>query len=319
MTQLSVGILMDPIESIKRYKDSSFAMLLEAQRRGHKIWYMEASDLSLVNGRAWARQRSLSVTDSDNEWFSFGEGRHVPLSQCDTILMRKDPPFDIGYITLTWFLDQAESEGTLVVNPPAALRNFNEKLAISHFPQFCTPALVSGNSDELKSFLETHGEIVVKPIDTMGGESIFKLQHGDLNTNVILETVTNRGSRVIMAQGFIPEISAGDKRILIVDGKPAPYALARIPSEDEFRGNLAAGGTGAGQPLSERDLEIASTVGEFLREQGILFAGIDVIGDYLTEINITSPTCIRELDAQFDLNISADLFDAIEERCAGAS
>ena len=306
---------MDPIETIKTYKDSSFAMLLEAQHRDYEIWYMEIGDLYLRDGVSHARQRQLQVTDSDSSWFEFLDDRDAPLSELDAILMRKDPPFDIDYITTTWLLDMAELNGSVVINPPASLRNFNEKLAIARFPQFCIPTLVTPDNQLLKEFISEQQTAVVKPVDSMGGESIFKLQHGDENINVILETITRRGSRSIMAQRFIPEIREGDKRILIVDGQPIPYCLARIPSSDEFRGNLAAGGRGVGQPISDRDMEIATEVGKFLRQHGVLFAGIDVIGDYLTEINITSPTCIRELDEQFDLNISSDLFDAIEKKC----
>jgi glutathione synthase len=312
---LSIGVIMDPIQKIKIAKDSTFAMMLEAQRRGHTLWYMEIDDLSVLSGQAQGRQRRIRVTDDKAGWFSFEEEREAPLNALDCILMRKDPPFDMNYIMATYILDEPHASGTLVVNPPAALRNFNEKMATNLFPHCCVPMLVSRDMDKLRDFILDAGHAVVKPVDSMGGESIFSVREGDKNLNVILETVTGRGTRYVMVQHYIPEISKGDKRILIVNGSAIPYSLARIPREGEFRGNLAAGGTGVGQPLSERDLWIADEVSPWLQEQGILFAGLDVIGDYLTEINITSPTCIRELDAQFDLNISAGLFDEIENRC----
>ena len=315
MMALSVGVVMDPIESIKIVKDSTFAMLLEAQRRGHAVWYMEQSDLRMVSGQAYSRQRRLTLFDDPAGWFEFGEERDTPLGQLDVILMRKDPPFDMTYIMTTYLLDEPARQGTLVVNPPETLRNFNEKMATTLFPQCCVPMLVSREIAMLRQFVLEAGHAVIKPVDSMGGESIFSVHAHDKNLNVILETVTRRGSLFVMAQHFIPEITSGDKRILMVNGSAVPYSLARIPREGEFRGNLAAGGTGVGQPLSERDFWIAGQVAPWLRENGILFAGLDVIGDYLTEINITSPTCIRELDAQFDLNISAGLFDEIEKRC----
>lgn len=313
--KLSIGVVMDPIESIKPVKDSTFAMMLEAERRGHDIWYMELSDLWMLSDVAWGRQRKLRLHDRAANWFEYDGERSTPLGELDVILMRKDPPFDLTYIMVTYLLDAARNAGTLVVNPPRALRDFNEKMATTLFPQCCVPALVARNLERLRDFILDAGHAVVKPVDSMGGESIFSVRADDKNLNVILETVTAHGKRYVMAQHYIPEISAGDKRILMVNGSPVPYSLARIPRADEFRGNLAAGGRGVGQPLSERDFWIANEVGTWLRENGVLFAGLDVIGDYLTEINITSPTCIRELDKQFGLNISSDLFDEIEQRC----
>lgn len=303
---------MDPLHSIKIHKDSTFAMMLEAQRRGHQLWYMELEDLWLEDGRAWARQRRISVRDDAEKWHAFDDSREQPLDALDVILMRKDPPFDLNYIVTTYLLDAAQRHGALVVNPPAALRDHNEKLATALFPHCCVASMTTRSMQRLHDFILRQGETVVKPVDSMGGASIFRANAGDLNLNVILETVTSRGSRYVMAQRYIPEISAGDKRILMVAGEAVPFSLARIPRAGEFRGNLAAGGAGHGQPLSARDRWIAAEVGPWLKQQGILFAGLDVIGDYLTEINITSPTCIRELDAQFDLNISGQLFDAIE-------
>ncbi len=314
---ISLGIVMDPIDTIATYKDSSFAMLLEAQARDWDIWYMEQGDLYLKDSRSFARMRQLNITDSTSSWHRFGTELHQPLGELDAIMMRKDPPFDMEYVYTTYILEQAEHEGAVVVNRPHSLRDANEKLFTAWFPQCCTASLVSRSHTQLASFLEQQGDIILKPLDGMGGASVFRVQQGDSNTNVIIETLTGNGSKYAMAQRFLPEISAGDKRILMVDGEPIPYALARIPQSGENRGNLAAGGRGEGIPLSERDLWIAGQVGPVLRERGILLAGLDVIGDYLTEINVTSPTCIRELDKQFGLNISAQLLDRIEDKIKG--
>lgn len=310
----NIGVVMDTIARIKIRKDSTFAMLLAAQARDWQIWYMEPGDLWSSNGRSLARMRRLKVEDRPDDWFGYLEERIAPLDELDAILMRKDPPFDIEYITLTYLLDDAERRGTLVVNHPASLRDNNEKVAATLFPDCCPPTLIANDRSRFLEFLEEHGDIVVKPLDTMGGESVFRIRRNDPNTNVILETITRHDRRSVMAQRFIPEISAGDKRILLVDGEVVPYALARIPREGELRGNLAAGGTARGVPLTERDAWIARRIGPYLREQGVLFAGIDVIGDYLTEINITSPTCIRELDAAFGMDIAGDLMDVIDSR-----
>ncbi len=311
---VALGVVMDAIQTISVEKDSTFAMLLEAQRRGWDIWYMEQGDLFLEDGRAHGRMQRLQVEDRPSAWHSLSSARTAPLDALDVILMRVDPPFDMEYIYTTYLLEQAEQRGTLVVNRPRSLRDANEKLFTARFPQCCAPTLVTRSQPRLLAFLEAHRDIILKPLGTMGGASIFRVRLGDPNTNVILETLTRHGSRFTMAQRFIPEISAGDKRILMVDGEPVPYALARIPKPGETRGNLAAGGTGRGQPLSGSDLRIAHAVGPVLREHGILFAGLDIIGDWLTEINVTSPTCIRELDRQFSLNISATLMDCIEEK-----
>ena len=305
---------MDPIQSIKRHKDSSFAMLLEAQARGWSLWYMEMNELLLQDGRAWARMRQLQVMDQPDDWFSFSTERSVPLDELDVILMRKDPPFDMEYIYATYLLEMAESRGSLVVNKPQALRDANEKLYTAWFPQCCPATLVSRRHADFKAFLQTHRDIIVKPLGGMGGSSIFRITENDANTNVILETLTAMETRYAMAQRFIPEISAGDKRILVVDGVAVPYALARVPCEGETRGNLAAGGHGHGVALSERDHWIAQQVAPSLKKAGIIFAGLDIIGDYLTEINVTSPTCIRELDGMYNLNISSMLMDSIEQK-----
>ncbi len=309
----SIAIVMDPIERIKPSKDTSFALLLEAQRRGYALYYIEPGSLSIQNSKAYARLAQLTVNDDIDQYFKFGEFQRTALTSVSIILMRKDPPFDDQFLYDTQILSIAEGEGVMVVNNPQGLRDMNEKLAALQFPQCCPETLVSRSLLELKAFIEQHRDTVVKPLDGMGGKSIFRIRHGESNVNVILETLTGSGN-LVLAQKYIPEITQGDKRILLIDGEPVPYALARIPQGDEFRGNLAAGGLGCGQPLSERDYWIAREVGPWLKERGMLFVGLDVIGDYLTEVNVTSPTCARELDKQFGLNIAGLLFDAIEAR-----
>ncbi len=313
--KLKTGVVMDPISGIKTYKDSTFAMLLEAQARGHEIWYMEPKDLSVRDGVALGRMKPLVVRDNRDDWFSLGESENRELSTLDILLMRKDPPFDMDYVYTTYILDLAERSGVTVVNRPQALRDANEKCFITQFPQCCVPALITRYSAEIKGFVEEHGLSVVKPLDGMGGESIFQVRPEDPNLNVILETITGKDGELVMVQRYIPEITEGDKRVLVVGGKPVPYALARIPGAGDFRGNLAKGGTGKGVPLAERDYWICEQVAPELKRRGIVFAGLDIIGDWLTEINVTSPTCIRELDEQFGLNIAGQMFDALEESC----
>ncbi|MFZ5622545.1 MAG: glutathione synthase [Pseudomonadota bacterium] len=312
MTRLAM--LMDPIGSINIKKDSSFAMLLAAQRRGWELLYLEQSDLFLRDGRIYAHLRRLRVQDDPKGWYEL-EGAHTePLERVDILLMRKDPPFDMEYIYTTHLLDRAEAQGVLVANRPASLRDCNEKLYTAWFPECCAPTLVTRSDAQLREFLAEHGDIVMKPLHGMGGASIFRIRADDPNTGVILETLTDHGRRFAMAQRFIPEISAGDKRILMINGEPVPYALARIPKEGESRGNLAAGGRGEGVELSARDRWICARVGPALREKGLYFVGLDVIGDYLTEINVTSPTCIRELDALYGLDIAGQLLDCLAAR-----
>ncbi len=313
---LKVGIVMDPIESIVPKKDSSFAMLLEAQRRSAEIHYFEQRHLCMLAGKAMGRSRRLEVQDDPDAWYALGEQAEVELGDLDVILMRKDPPFDMEYVYTTYILDRARLAGALIVNEPQALRDMNEKVYTAWFPE-CTPiTLVTRSMEDMRSFLNDHGRVVVKPLDGMGGRSIFVVQKGDNNANVIFETLTDHGGRFAMAQVFIPEIAMGDKRILLIDGEAVPHALARIPSGDDNRGNIVAGATAIGQALSDIDRAICDRVGPVLRDAGVLFAGIDVIGDYLTEVNVTSPTGIRELDRQFDLNISGLMFDAIERKLA---
>jgi glutathione synthase len=313
---LRIGIVMDPIESITPYKDSSFAMLLEAQRRAAEIHYFQQADLKILAGKAIGRSQRLQVRDKNEDWFELGASEGVDLGELDVILMRKDPPFDMEFVYTTYILDRAAHAGALVVNRPQALRDMNEKAYTAWFPE-CTPlTLITRSMHEMRAFLTDNERIVVKPLDGMGGKSIFVVARGDNNANVIFETLTDYGRRFAMAQVYVPEINLGDKRILLVNGEAVPYALARIPSADDNRGNLVMGAKGVGQELSDADRAICERVGPVLREQGVLFAGIDVIGDYLTEVNVTSPTGIRELDAQFDLNIAGLLFDAIESELA---
>jgi glutathione synthase len=311
-----IGIVMDPIQTITPKKDSSLAMLLEASRRKFDIFYFEQRDLRLLRGDALGRSRRLSVRDNNDAWFELGSEQEVTLGELDVILMRKDPPFDMEYVYTTYLLDRAVLAGSLVVNAPQALRDINEKAYTAWFPELTPLTLMTRSLDDLRAFYAEHGNIVVKPLDGMGGKSIFVVRPDDNNANVIFETLTENGRRFAMAQVYIPEIRAGDKRILLVDGEPVPYALARIPPANDNRGNLVMGATGKGQPLSGRDREICAAVGPVLRQRGVLFAGLDVIGDYLTEVNVTSPTGIRELDRQFGLNIAGLLFDAIERRMA---
>jgi glutathione synthase len=311
---LKLGVVMDSISTIKIKKDSTFAMLLAAQARDWSITYMELNDLSVIDGVAMAQARSLSVKDDPAGWYELDDYQSMPLSDMDVILMRKDPPFNMEYIYATYILELAERQGVLVVNKPQTLRDANEKLSTAWFPQCTTPALVTRNPQQILTFLQQHKDIILKPLHGMGGASIFRVTENDLNTNVIIETLTEHQARYVMAQRFIPEIVQGDKRILLVDGEPVPYALARVPAKGETRGNLAVGGTGVGVALSQRDYWICEQVAPTLKEKGLLFVGLDVIGDYLTEINITSPTCIRELDQLYGLDIAGQLMDAIEAR-----
>ena len=303
---------MDPIESIHTYKDSTFAMLLEAQRRSWSIYYIRPNSLYVLDGRPFAQAASLSVEDKAQDWYQRSDYSDIALIDFNVILMRKDPPFDMEYIYATYVLELAQNSGVCVVNDPISLRNMNEKFSIVNFPNCCTPTLVTRDRDRINHFINEHADVVVKPMDAMGGESIFRISPHDSNKNSIIDQITSKGAKTIMAQRFIPEISEGDKRILVINGEPVAYALARVPAEGEFRGNLAAGGSGHGVPLSDKDRQICTEIKTTLVDNGILFAGVDVIGSYLTEINITSPTCIRELDAQYDLNISGKLFDHIE-------
>ncbi|NOX69568.1 MAG: glutathione synthase [Gammaproteobacteria bacterium] len=312
--KIRLGIVMDPIEAISPKKDSSLAMLLEAERRDYELHYLQQADLRLIAGEAVARSRRLHVKDDLNDWFDLGAQHDIGLGELDVILMRKDPPFDMEYIYTSYILERAEVAGALIVNKPQALRDMNEKAYTAWFAD-CSPlTLITRSMADVKRFVEEHGKIVVKPLDGMGGKSIFVINRGDNNTNVIIETLTHYGTRFAMAQVFIPEIRDGDKRILLIDGEAIPYSLARIPTGDDHRGNLVMGAAAEGRELTDQDRRICDAVGPVLREKGVIFCGIDVIGDYMTEINSTSPTGIRELDTIFDLNIAGTLFDAIEKK-----
>ncbi|WP_347254082.1 glutathione synthase [Leminorella grimontii] len=314
---IKLGIVMDPISSINIKKDSSFAMLQEAQKRGWELHYMEMNDLYLQTGEARARTRLLHVQYDYDSWFDFKSEQDIALDSLDVILMRKDPPFDTEFIYATYILERAEAKGTLIVNKPQSLRDCNEKLFTAWFPEVTPSTLVTRSKDLIRQFYDQHGDIILKPLDGMGGSSIFRVKQDDPNLSVIIETLTNLGSQYCMAQNFLPQIVDGDKRVLVVDGEPVPYCLARIPKQGETRGNLAAGGRGEARPLSESDWRIARSVAPVLKEKGLIFVGLDIIGDRLTEINVTSPTCIREIEAAFpDVSITGMLMDAIERRIA---
>jgi glutathione synthase len=309
-----IGIVMDPISAITIKKDSSFAMLLAAQAKGWSLYYMEQQDLFLDQGIVSAEMKPLRVFEDTEKWYEVDESQTRPLADLDAILMRKDPPFDMEYVYSTYLLEQAQAAGVLIVNNPRSLRDANEKLYTAWFPQCCPPTIVTRQKHLIREFHQQHKDIILKPLDGMGGASIFRVKQNDPNLSVIIETLADHGKKSVMVQKFIPEIIEGDKRILMINGEPIPYALARIPAEGETRGNLAAGGRAEGRPLTERDRWICQQVGPTLRKKGLLFVGLDVIGNYLTEINVTSPTCIRELDTQFNLNIAADLMNCIEQQ-----
>ncbi len=307
----TLGVIMDPIHSLHPEKDTTLALLAEAKNRGFDLYYMELSHLYLKYGNAWGHCYSLELYPNALPSYVLSKPTARPLDQFDVLLMRKDPPVNMEYIYATYILEHAEQNGTLVINKPQALRDANEKLFATWFPQCMPPTVVSGSKRILKEFIEEQGPTVLKPLNGMGGQNILKTEPGDLNLTVMIDMLTQHGTCPIMAQQFIPAIEAGDKRVLLIDGEPIPYALARIPAPNEFRGNLAAGGQGIGCELSDRDWWICSQIGAVLREKGLTFVGIDIIGDYLTEINVTSPTCLRELEAEFDLNIAGKVIDCI--------
>jgi glutathione synthase len=311
---VKLAVVMDPIQSINFKKDTTLAMLNAAQKKGWQLFYIEQDGLYLEDGKAMAIMQDLSVEMNPQNFFTLGPESRQSLADVDVILMRKDPPFNREFIYSTYILEQAEREGVLVVNKPQALRDFNEKVSATLFPQCCTPVLVSRKKELLQDFYKAQKDVIFKPLDGMGGTGIFRIKPGDPNISVIIETLTEYGTRQIMAQTFIPEISSGDKRILMIDGKSVGFALARLPAANETRGNLAAGGTAKGVELSDRDRWICDQVGPTLKENGLLFVGLDVIGDYLTEVNVTSPTCIRELDEIFNLDIAGDLMNCIEQK-----
>ena len=308
-----LGVVMDPISSINISKDTTLVLLLAAAEQGWELEYMEQCDLFLEQGVAYAMARSLQVWDQPDKWYELGSERKMALADCDVILMRKDPPFDSEYITATYILEAAEKAGSLVINKPQSLRDCNEKVFATQFPQCCPPVLVSRNLSRLRDFHRQQQDVIYKPLDGMGGSGIFHCGPDGRNLGAILETLTENGERSIMAQRFIPEIKQGDKRILVINGEAVPYALARIPAAGETRGNLAAGGTGKPQPLTERDQWIVEQVAPTLVEKGLVFVGLDVIGDYLTEINVTSPTCAREIDKAYDTRIGQRVMQVIDQ------
>ena len=315
MNRRTIAIVMDPIAHINYAKDTTLAMAWAAQDQGYELLYLTQRDLWLRDGIAYGRVRPLEVFRDPARWFALGEPRVTRLGDIDALLMRKDPPFDMEFIHTTYVLERAREQGTLVVNEPRGLRDMNEKVFTAWFPHCCAPTLVTRNMQDMEDFLAEHGKMVCKPLDGMGGRSIFVIDRGDKNMRVILETLTHDGSRFAMAQRYIPDIvTTGDSRILLVDGKPSPYALARIPRGDDHRGNLAAGGTGVGRELDERDRFLAAQIGPELAARGMLFVGLDVIGGFVTEINVTSPTGARELQKQFSIDLTADLITAIGQR-----
>lgn len=310
---LKLGVVMDPIKQVKVHKDSTMAMMLEAQQRGYEIYYMEMKDLYLLQGTSYGQCKTLKVFDNAKHWYEFGETKEMPLSELDAILMRKDPPFDPEYIYATYILERAEEAGTLIVNKPQSLRDCNEKLFTAWFAEHTPTTLVTRSSERIRSFHQEHQDVIIKPLDGMGGSSIFRIGPQDANVGVIIETLTNHGENYAMVQEYMPEITDGDKRILIVNGEVIPYCLARIPAQGETRGNLAAGGRGEARALSTSDKRIAEAIAPELKKRGLIFVGLDVIGDKVTEINVTSPTCIREIEATYPINICGKLMDAIEQ------
>ncbi|MFD1259303.1 glutathione synthase [Entomomonas asaccharolytica] len=311
---IRLGIVMDPINSINFKKDSSLAMLWAAQERGWELFYMQQEDLYLLHGMVRAKARSLKVYKQPEHFYDLGEEADISLDTLNVILMRKDPPFNSEFLYTTYLLEKAEQQGVLIVNKPQSLRDCNEKLFATNFAEFMVPTLVSRRPDILKAFIKEQGDVILKPLDEMGGASIFRHREGDPNLSVIIETLTAHGTRQTMVQRYIPDITAGDKRILIVDGEPIPYCLARVPAKGETRGNLAAGGTGIAQPLSEKDYAIAKAIGPELQKRGLLFVGLDIIGEYVTEVNVTSPTCIREIDKAYNTDIAGKLMNCIEAK-----
>lgn len=308
--------ILDPLDSLKIYKDSSYAMMREAAVRGHRLWAMEQGDLAWRHGRVVGFARPLTLTGGLPDWYRAGDVAEMPLERFDAVLMRKDPPFDMEYVYSTYLLELAEAAGAWVINRPQALRDFNEKMATARFSRFIPPTLVTRRGDLIRAFLKEHEDIILKPLDGMGGAEVFRVRQNDPNLSVIVETLTRHGARSVMAQRYLPDIVKGDKRVLVIDGEPVPYCLARIPQPGETRGNLAAGGRGVAQPLSPRDREIAESVGPTLKAHGLLLVGLDVIGDYLTEVNVTSPTCMVEITQQTGFNVAGMMVDALERGAA---
>jgi glutathione synthase len=312
---MDLAFILDPLPGIKTYKDSSFAMMREAARRGHRLFAMQQADIALVGDSVAGAATEITLTGEADAWYRAGKTEDRALAKFDAVLMRKDPPFDMEYVYSTYLLERAQACGARVFNSPRAVRDHNEKFSISEFPQFTAPTLVTRDASRIRAFVATHGECVLKPLDGMGGSSVFRVSPAERNFSVVIETLTQFGARTIMAQRYIPEIADGDKRVLLIGGKPVPFCLARIPKEGETRGNLAAGGTGVARPLTARDREIAEALGPVLASRGLLLVGLDVIGDFLTEINVTSPTCFQEITAQTGFDVAAMMLDALERAC----
>ncbi|CDG85283.1 glutathione synthase [Janthinobacterium agaricidamnosum] len=310
---MKIAFLADPLAGFKTYKDSTYAMMAEAAKRGHDIYAFEQTDMALDEGIVSANAQRITLTGEADDWFRADARQETRLSEFDAIIERKDPPFDMEYVYGTYLLELAENQGARVFNKPSAIRDNNEKMAIAQFSGFTAPTLVTASEARLRAFHAKHQDVIFKPLDGMGGSGIFRVKSDGLNLGAIIETLTLNGARTIMAQRFIPAISKGDKRILVIGGKPVPFALARIPQAGEVRGNLAAGGTGVAQPLTERDLEIAESLGPILARRGLLLVGLDVIGDYLTEVNVTSPTCFQEIMQQTGFDVAAMFIDALEQ------
>ncbi|MDD5330357.1 MAG: glutathione synthase [Sulfuricella sp.] len=313
---MKLAIILDPLESIKTYKDSTYAVMRAAHARGHALYVMEQHEVILVEGAVKAHAHRLEMLDDALRWYTVEAPAWRALAEFDAVLMRKDPPFDMEYVYSTYLLELAEEQGARIFNRPQAIRDFNEKLSTAKFPEFMPPTLVTRQQALIREFIDKHGDIILKPLDGMGGSSVFRIHRHDPNLNVILETMTQLGDRTVMAQRFIPEIAQGDKRILLIDGEPVPFALARIPKTGETRGNLAAGGKGVAQPLSVRDYEIAAAIGPKLRQEGLFLVGLDVIGDWLTEINVTSPTGMQEIASQTDFDVAGMFVDRLENACS---
>jgi glutathione synthase len=316
---MDILVVADALASFKIYKDSTYAVMGEADRRGHALWACEPRDLAWKEGGIACRAARVALTGRKPDWFALETHEWRDLKAFSAVLMRKDPPFDQEYLYATYLLELAEAEGARVFNKARALRDFNEKLAIARFPRFTVPTLVTSRAEEIRAFLAEQGDVVLKPLNAMGGASVFRLRPGDPNIGVVIETLTGHGSGMVMVQRYIPEITDGDKRILLIDGEAVPYCLARIPAPGETRGNLAAGGNGVARPLTPRDLEIAEALGLALRAAGLFLVGLDVIGDWLTEVNVTSPTCFQEISQQTGCDVAALFMDALENRVQRAT
>jgi glutathione synthase len=316
---MKIAFLADPLSTFKTYKDSTYAMMVEADKRGHEVYAFQQKDMAVEQGVVTAKVARITMTGDSQDWYRAAEPAETNLGEFDAILQRKDPPFDMEYVYSTYLLELAEKQGAKVFNKPSAIRDHNEKVAITQFSEFTSPTLVTGDEARIRAFQKQHGDIILKPLDGMGGTGIFRVKADGMNLGAIIETLTGNGQYTIMVQRFIPAIEKGDKRILVIGGKPVPFSLARIPQNGEVRGNLAAGGLGVAQPLTERDFEIANALGPILAARGLLLVGLDVIGDFLTEVNVTSPTCFQEITQQAGFPVAATFIDALEAAVTAAA